>query len=137
MPPVPPVPIAIVFCCACVTPATNEAANAIASVAPIACCLILDLPCGYLFTDLVQPRPHQPATCIVLAAKPPQSPDQAAPDGARRNRKGVRPGPPAGLETPAAAQLKARECVRSRCSVAAPSFALQQRARQGRPRFWQ
>src|SRR5690242_21063574 len=70
---IPPPPTSTLFPYTTLFRSTNEAATAIASVTPIACCLILDLPCGYLLTDLVQPQPHQPATCIVLAVKLPQS----------------------------------------------------------------
>src|SRR5215470_8489412 len=125
--------MAMVFCCASAAPAINEAASAITDVAVmVARAISRLLP---LFMDLVRQQPRRPASCIVLTAKPPRSPDQAGPDGVRRSRTGFPPRPPAGLEKPAEAQPTAREPARSRCSVAAPSFALRLRARPAQPRF--
>src|SRR5262245_11811498 len=124
--------MAMVFCCASAAPAINEAASAIAAVALIVARAILRLlhrpGSRPLFMDLVRPQRRRPVSDIVLAAKPPLSPDRAAPDGGHRTRTGVRPRLPTGLETPAEARPAAREFAQSRCSVAAPSFAPRQQA---------
>src|SRR5262245_48864902 len=133
--------MAIVFCCASAAPAINEAATDIAAIALIVARVMSRLlyrPCFValvswpLFTDLVRSLRRQPASCTVLAAKPPRSPDQGAPDGARRSLTSSRPRLPTGLETPVEVRRTAREFARSRCSVAAPSSAPRQQAHRGR-----